>query len=122
MTQNTQQLRERLAQIEDLHAASALLEWDQQTKMPPRGAGKLPVIRCLPKCDIDCRTCSCTESSDVEADGYVMKDRGEPAERSPGFCRLSGAETCGLVHTLLLDLREASVWRAGAVLAPELRS
>jgi len=38
MAQQTQQLRERLAQIEDLNAASALLEWDQQTKMPPRGA------------------------------------------------------------------------------------
>jgi carboxypeptidase Taq len=32
------QLRERLAEIEDLRIASAVLGWDQQTKMPPGGA------------------------------------------------------------------------------------
>lgn len=31
-------LRDRLAQVENLHYASALLGWDQQTYMPPRGA------------------------------------------------------------------------------------
>jgi len=38
MAQHTQQLRERLAHIEDLNAAASVLEWDQQTMMPTRGA------------------------------------------------------------------------------------
>ena len=38
MPQHTQQLRERLAQIEDLNSAASVLDWDQQTMMPPRGA------------------------------------------------------------------------------------
>ena len=33
-----QELKKRLASVEDLHRASALLGWDQQTYMPPRGA------------------------------------------------------------------------------------
>ena len=37
MAEHTQQLRERLAEIADLNAASGVLSWDQQTKMPPRG-------------------------------------------------------------------------------------
>jgi carboxypeptidase Taq len=31
-------LKERLAEINDLHKARSILGWDQQTKMPPRGA------------------------------------------------------------------------------------
>ena len=31
-------LREYLGQVEDLHASTSLLEWDQQTYMPPKGA------------------------------------------------------------------------------------
>ena len=38
MPEHTQQLRERLAEIQDLNSATALLDWDQQTMMPPRGA------------------------------------------------------------------------------------
>jgi carboxypeptidase Taq len=33
-----EQLRERMAELTDLRHASGLLEWDQQTMMPPRGA------------------------------------------------------------------------------------
>lgn len=32
------ELKSRLAQVENLHHASAVLSWDQQTYMPPRGA------------------------------------------------------------------------------------
>ena len=32
-------LKERIGEIHDLDAASALLGWDQQVKMPPGGAG-----------------------------------------------------------------------------------
>ena len=38
MPEHTQQLRERLAEIQDVNSAAGLLEWDQQTMMPPRGA------------------------------------------------------------------------------------
>jgi carboxypeptidase Taq len=38
MTQPMEELRARLAEIEDLRAAAAVLDWDQNTKMPPRGA------------------------------------------------------------------------------------
>jgi carboxypeptidase Taq len=31
-------LKERLAEINDLHKARSILSWDQQTKMPPKGA------------------------------------------------------------------------------------
>ncbi|HEX7593816.1 MAG TPA: carboxypeptidase M32, partial [Anaerolineae bacterium] len=33
-----EELKQRLGQVEDLHHASAVLGWDQQTYMPPRGA------------------------------------------------------------------------------------
>jgi carboxypeptidase Taq len=38
MANNMTQLRERLAQLADLRDTSQLLNWDQQTMMPPRGA------------------------------------------------------------------------------------
>jgi carboxypeptidase Taq len=38
MTEQLGQLRERLAEHMDLRNATAVLEWDQQTMMPPRGA------------------------------------------------------------------------------------
>ena len=38
MTDRFEQLRERLAELTDLRNAAQLLEWDQQTMMPPRGA------------------------------------------------------------------------------------
>lgn len=37
MPNDLQELRERLAEINDLHSAAALLHWDQSTYMPPRG-------------------------------------------------------------------------------------
>ncbi len=38
MSSGIQQLRERMAELTDLRHAAGLLEWDQQTMMPPRGA------------------------------------------------------------------------------------
>jgi carboxypeptidase Taq len=38
MSEPMAKLRERLAEIEDLHNAAHVLSWDQQTMMPPRGA------------------------------------------------------------------------------------
>ncbi len=38
MGKNLERLRQRLAQIYDINAAANLLEWDQQTYMPPGGA------------------------------------------------------------------------------------
>ena len=38
MASHTHQLRERLAEIEDLNTAAGVLHWDQQTMMPARGA------------------------------------------------------------------------------------
>ncbi|MBV9917922.1 MAG: carboxypeptidase M32 [Solirubrobacterales bacterium] len=38
MTEHLKQLRERLAQLEDLRNAAGVLGWDQNTMMPPRGA------------------------------------------------------------------------------------
>ena len=39
MSAALQELNERLARLADLGSAVALANWDQQTKMPPRGAG-----------------------------------------------------------------------------------
>jgi carboxypeptidase Taq len=38
MTDSLEQLRERMAALADLRHAAKLLDWDQQTMMPPRGA------------------------------------------------------------------------------------
>ncbi|CAG0993102.1 MAG: carboxypeptidase M32 [Anaerolinea sp.] len=38
MSEPLQQLKERLADIENMRAATAILEWDQQTQMPPGAA------------------------------------------------------------------------------------
>jgi carboxypeptidase Taq len=38
MSQPIEQLRERMAELTDLRNTARLLEWDQQTMMPPRGA------------------------------------------------------------------------------------
>ncbi len=38
MQDKWQELRRRLAQVQNIHYASALLGWDQQTYMPPKGA------------------------------------------------------------------------------------
>jgi carboxypeptidase Taq len=38
LTEHLKQLRERLAQLEDLRNAAGVLGWDQNTMMPPRGA------------------------------------------------------------------------------------
>jgi carboxypeptidase Taq len=39
MANGIRQLRERMGELTDLQDAAGLLEWDQQTMMPPRGAG-----------------------------------------------------------------------------------
>jgi carboxypeptidase Taq len=39
MAEGIRQLRERMGELTDLQDAAGLLEWDQQTMMPPRGAG-----------------------------------------------------------------------------------
>src|SRR5947209_20632365 len=38
MISGIDKLRERMAELTDLRHAAGLLEWDQQTMMPPRGA------------------------------------------------------------------------------------
>jgi carboxypeptidase Taq len=38
MKEKLQELKERLAVVSDLHSTAALLGWDQQTYMPPKGA------------------------------------------------------------------------------------
>src|SRR5579884_1328467 len=38
MTTALEQLKERVAQIQDLVAVARILSWDQQTMMPPAGA------------------------------------------------------------------------------------
>lgn len=40
MSTKLQQLRERLAEVEDLTQAAELASWDQHTQMPPRGAAQ----------------------------------------------------------------------------------
>jgi carboxypeptidase Taq len=50
MTTYLTQLREALAEVEDLHHAGALLGWDQHTKMPPKGAaGRAEAIATVEK-------------------------------------------------------------------------
>ncbi len=39
MKKKLEKLKQRLAQINDLHMAAAVLDWDQHTYMPPGGAG-----------------------------------------------------------------------------------
>ena len=39
MTGSIERLRERVGELSDLSHVALLLEWDQQTMMPPRGGG-----------------------------------------------------------------------------------
>src|SRR5438874_7729028 len=38
MIDRLESLRQQMAELADLHSAAQVLEWDQQTMMPPRGA------------------------------------------------------------------------------------
>ena len=38
MPDKLNELKTRLAEVDDLQQAAALLDWDQQTQMPPAGA------------------------------------------------------------------------------------
>ena len=42
MADPLEQLRERMAALADMRSVSQLLDWDQQTMMPPRGAPARP--------------------------------------------------------------------------------
>jgi carboxypeptidase Taq len=74
MTGHLQQLRQRLAELTDLHAASHVLGWDQQTMMPPMGAAARAAGAELPAGD---------EDSDDARLVAVVKRRWEKARRVP---------------------------------------
>jgi len=67
-------LRQRLAALDDLHNATQLLHWDQQTMMPPRGAsGRAEVLATLQRLRHDLfvadETGRLLDGADAELDG-----------------------------------------------------
>ena len=51
MSEKLDELKQRLNIVSDLHNAEAVLSWDQQTYMPPKGATprKPRALRLMPK-------------------------------------------------------------------------
>src|ERR1700745_2687717 len=94
-----EQLRERLAALSDLRNVSQLLDWDQQTMMPPRGAPAraetaATVQRISHEMFVSDQTARRREAAESQLDGAapdsdeasmvrVIKRRWEKARRVP---------------------------------------
>src|ERR1700730_10102990 len=101
MADGIRQLRERMAELIDLRDAAGLLEWDQQTMMPPRGgAARAESLATLGRISHEMFIASetgrllelATGELDGDADGdsddarlvRVVRRRWEKARRVPG--------------------------------------
>ncbi len=99
MANGREELRRRLAEVEDLRNASHLLDWDQQTMMPPRGAparaeARATLERIGHDLFVDAETGRLLEAAESQLDGAaedsdearlvrVVRRRWEKARRVP---------------------------------------
>jgi carboxypeptidase Taq len=125
-----QQLRERMAELTDLRHASGLLEWDQQTMMPPRGASsRAESLATLERISHDLFTAPETgrliESAAAELDGApsdsdaaclvrVIRRRWNKASRVPTALAGELARASSIGHEAWAAAREASDFAAFA--------
>jgi carboxypeptidase Taq len=128
MSTAIQQLRERMAELTDLRHASGLLEWDQQTMMPPRGAStRAESLATLEKISHQLFTSADTgrliERAAAEVDGApsdsdaarllkVISRRWEKARRVPTDLAANLARAASVGHEGWIAARESADFAA----------
>ena len=119
-----EQLRERLAALSDLRNVSQLLDWDQQTMMPPRGAmtraeTAATIQRISHDMFVSDQTGRLIEAAESELDGApsdsddaslvrVTKRRWEKARRVPGQLAADLARAGSVGHQAWIVARRES--------------
>jgi carboxypeptidase Taq len=130
MTSHIEELRVRMAELIDLRSASNLLEWDQQTMMPPRGAGyraeSLATLERISHAmftsaetgaliDAAARELnSAPETSDDASLVSVVRRRWEKARRVPSALAADLARASSVGHNAWIAARENSDYAAFA--------
>jgi carboxypeptidase Taq len=130
MTSHIEELRTRMAELIDLRSASSLLEWDQQTMMPPGGAGnRAESLATLERISHAMFTSPDTgklieaaadelngapEESDDASLVRVVRRRWEKACRVPAALAADLARASSVGHTAWVAARENSDYAAFA--------
>ncbi len=130
MTSNIELLRTRMAELTDLRSASSLLEWDQQTMMPPQGAGnRAESLATLERIGHAMFTSADTgkliDAAAGELDGAseesddaslirVVRRRWEKARRVPAALAADLARASSVGHNAWIAARENSDYAAFA--------
>lgn len=123
-------LRERMAELADLHNAAQLLEWDQQTMMPPQGAeGRAEALATVHRIShakfVSAETGSLIEAAQAGLDGHeaesdearlvaVTRRRWEKARRVPSELAADLARARSLGQEAWVAARAASDFGAFA--------
>jgi carboxypeptidase Taq len=128
MSGQLDELKQRMARLSDLKYASALASWDQQTKMPPRGAGsRADVLATL--AELRHREFTAAETgrlldaaavdldgSDPDGDGArlieIVRRDWEKARRVPGELTAELAHAASQGQEVWITARRASDFRA----------
>jgi carboxypeptidase Taq len=134
MTGTQTELRRRLAELTDLRNAAQLLQWDQQTMMPPRGAGLRAdeigtIQRILHERFISAETGRLLDAAEAELNGAppdsdearlvtVVKRRWEKARRVPSDLAADLARAASVGQEAWVDARAQSDF---AAFLPHLR-
>jgi carboxypeptidase Taq len=130
MTTYIDELRTRMAELIDLRSASSLLEWDQQTMMPPRGAGnRAESLATLERIGhamfTSAETGRLIDAAADELDGApeesddaslirVLRRRWEKARRVPAALAADLARAASFGHNAWIAARENSDYAAFA--------
>jgi carboxypeptidase Taq len=128
MTTAHTQLRERLAELTDLRHAGQLLEWDQQTMMPPRGGGvRAEALATLERMNHELFVAPDTErmlnaaerelnGTDPDSDEArlvsVVRRRFDKASRVPASLAADMARASSVGHEAWVKARAASDFQA----------
>jgi carboxypeptidase Taq len=130
MTNHIEELRMRMAELTDLQSASSLLEWDQQTMMPPQGAGnRAESLATLERIGhamfTSAETGKLIEAAAAELDGSppesdeaslvrVVRRRWEKACRVPSALAADLARASSVGHAAWVAARDGSDYAAFA--------
>ncbi|HEY6396618.1 MAG TPA: hypothetical protein VIX82_04090, partial [Solirubrobacteraceae bacterium] len=129
MASGIRQLRERMAELTDLQDSAGLLDWDQQTMMPPRGAAAraewlATLRRVTHEMFISAETGRLLEAAAGELDGAadgdsddarlvaVVRRRWEKARRVPAELTAELARAGSVGYEAWVSAREASDFAA----------
>jgi carboxypeptidase Taq len=130
MTSHIEQLRIRMAELTDLRSASNLLEWDQQTMMPPHGAeNRAESLATLERIShamftsaevgrlLDAAAAELDGSSGESDDASlirVVRRRWEKARRVPSDLAADLARAASVGHNVWVEARENCDYQAFA--------